>query len=159
MTSKLRKQNRHIKEKINGTQPFQGIQMDPGFMFTHSKEKKRIAILESPDGNNAYFNFYCMFTEVICGTTTNSKQPPILYMHLLLSRVRPTSEGCFIRMDQGGETSRHPHVRSLLPTHRYDVEQTGTASSSQIGGVERSHGSQGVAIRTMHHGANVPYRF
>ena len=129
MTSKLRKQNRNMKEERKVTQPFQGIQMDPGFMFTNSKNKQRIAILESPDGHNAYFNFYCMLT------TTNGKKPPILYMHLLLSRVRPTSEACFIRMDQGGDTSRHPHVRSLLQTHRYDVEQTGTALSSQIGGV------------------------
>ena len=114
---KVEKKARHMKEERKVTQPFQGIQMDPVLMFTHSKDKKRITVLESPDGHNAYFNFYCMFTEVICGTTTNGKQPHIFYMHLLLSIVIPTSEACFIRMDQGGETSRHPHVRSLLQTH------------------------------------------
>ena len=98
-----------------------------------------------------------MLNEVICGTKTNGKKPPILYMHLFLSKVRPTSEACFILMDQGGETSRRPHMQSLLQTHRYDIEQTGTDASSKIGGVEISHGSQGVAIRTMHYGANVPY--
>ena len=83
MASKLKKQAKHITEERKVTQPFQGIHMDPGFMFTHSKNKECITILESPDGHNAYFNFYCMFTEVIYGTTTNGKQPPIFYMHLL----------------------------------------------------------------------------
>ena len=59
-------------------------------------------------------------------------------------------------MDQGGEMSRHTKLRALFTKHKYFVERTGTAASSQVGGVERGHGSIGGTLRTMHYGANCP---
>ena len=88
------------------------------------------------------------------GPTTNRKCQPLLWLHLFLSRVRPSCKNCYERMDQGGEMARHPDLRALLTRHLYSIEQTGTAASSQIGGVERGHGSIGGTLRAMHHGAN-----
>ena len=135
---------------------FQGIELDPGFMFQKSKDIQRVKSLESYNGHNAYLLLYCLLTTVMCGPTTKVKQPPILWLNLFLSRVRPSCRDFFARTYQGGEMSRHPKLRALFTTHKYFVEQTGTDTSSQIGGVERGHGSIGGTLRTMHHGANCP---
>lgn len=55
--------------------------------------------------------------------------------------------------------TRHPEFWALLTRHMYAIEQTGTAASSQIGGVERGHGSIGGTLRAIYHGANCPLFF
>ena len=70
--------------------PFQGIELDPGFMFQNSKDKQIIKSLESYNGHNSYLLLYCVKMAVMCGPKTKGKQPPILWLHLFLSRVRPS---------------------------------------------------------------------
>ena len=159
VVGKMRKNPRGPSKGPTATFPFQGLQMDPGFMFQKSKDSKRVIALQSHLGHNAYVNFWDDLTKVVCGETTEGKSPPLLWIHLFLTRVRPKTTNCWVRLDQGGETARHPGLRRLLTDHNYAIEQTGTGASSQIGGVERSHSSIGNSMCCMLFGANVPFRW
>jgi len=66
---------------------------------------------------------------------------------LFLSRVRPNCKNCYIRMDNGGETTNNSIIKTAMAKHNYTIETTGTDSFFQICIVERGQKSIGFGLR------------
>ena len=94
---------------------------------------------------------------MIVGCPTTNKTPPILYLNVILTRIKPRNPQRYIWMDMGGELARSHALQKLIQKHGYLIEPTGSDSSHQNGRVERPHQDIGKGIRALLYGASMPY--
>ena len=121
-------------EDISPTAPGQVLYIYADFMFTESKNTACTKILTGIHGGSSYFIIHDAYTSLTFGTTTSSKQPPVVWLMLILTRLDCKIPRRFVRMDSGGELAKSKAVKNIFQHFHYILEPTGAHSSSQNGG-------------------------
>ena len=159
LVAKLRRCARGGPEDISPTVPGQILYIDAGFMFTKSKNTARTKRLTGIHGGSSYFIIHDAYTSLTFGTTTSSKQPPVVWLMLILTRLNCKIPRRFVRMDSGGELAKSKAVKKIFQRFHYLLEPTGAHSSSQNGGGERPHQDIGNMVRVLLESANLPSKY
>ena len=147
LQNKMRKAARGSETNQKATRIGERLAIDFGFMFQQSKDTKCTKMLQGHDGSTAYLLIFNSYSDLLFGIPTSGKSPPLLWLHTLLTRICPSPDvHKVVRMDLGGETGRHPALRTLFLHHGYAIETTYSDASSQNGSVEHPHSTIGHAL-------------
>ncbi len=135
-----------------------GISLDWGFVVQTSKDNDRMKLLTSDDGDQSYLLLADHAMHRLFGIATGSKRPPLKWLNQWLSRFSPEGNNKYACMDQGGELGKSREVRIMLERFGYHIRVTAPEGSHQNSPGERPHQIIGDSLRTMLHGANLPYK-
>jgi hypothetical protein len=98
-------------------------------------------------------------SDLLWGFPSDSNRPPIAWLNSWLSQYAPRDDTHkYCCMDQGGELSNHKEVTALVLLHGYVVRLPGGGASHQNAPAERPHQTIGHSLRTMLHGAGLPFK-
>ena len=139
----MRKMARGGPENQDPTAPGQMMSMDFGFMFHKSKNSAHAKKLTGINGGTSYCLIHDAYTGLTFLVTTSTKQPPIAWVMVILTRLNCKHPRKFIRMDGGGELAKSHAMKKLLQRLHYLPEVTGAYSSSQNDQAECPHQDMG----------------
>ena len=109
IVAKMRKMARGGPENKDPTAPGQMMSMYFGFMFHKSKNSACAKKLTGINGGTSYCLMHDAYTGLTFIVTTSTKQSPITWVMVVLTRLNCKHPRKFIRMDRGGELAERLH--------------------------------------------------
>ena len=115
--------------------------------------------LKGVDGETCYVMITDRYSGSCRVSIRKDKTPPLDFIREFLARYTPDVQEKTVRFDQGGELGGCAEVHDLFRRAGYEVEITGSDSSSEIGLVERPHRTIADAVRTMLYAAKLEPKY
>jgi hypothetical protein len=159
--AKLTKAVRSKGSSSRATQPHQGISVDFGFVVQTSSDAQRKRNLAGLNGETCYCLIVDHYSGALYGQCFASKNPPLQFLKYWLTTrgLGPDVPDKYVMFDRGGELGHSEAVVDLFAEHGYRQVPTATNASYQNGLGERPHRTIGDGMRTLLHGAALPYKF